>query len=65
MLLPRNESGGQVLPQDVSFSVDSDEILASLNTAGIAAQTTDAVAFMSPETLTLRAADNTVLVSCW
>lgn len=65
MLLPRNESSGQVLPQDVSFSVDSDEILASLNTAGITAQTTDAVAFMSPETLTLRAADNTVLVSCW
>jgi S1-C subfamily serine protease len=65
MLLPSNESGGRVLPQDVSFSVDSDEILASLNTAGIAAQTTDAVAFMSPETLTLRAADNTVLVSCW
>ena len=65
MLLPRNVSGGQVLPQDVSFSVDSDEILASLNTAGIAAHTTDAVAFMSPETLTLRAADSTVLVSCW
>ena len=65
MLLPSNESGGRVLPQDVSFSVDSDEILSSLNTAGIAAQTTDAVTFMSPETLTLRAADNTVLVSCW
>ena len=65
MLLPSNESGGRVLPQDVSFSIDSDEILSSLNTAGIAAQTTDAVTFMSPETLTLRAADNTVLVSCW
>lgn len=65
MLLPREVSGGQVLPPEVSFSVDSDEILASLITAGIAVRTTAAVAFMPPETLTLRAADNTVLVSCW
>lgn len=65
MLLPRKVSGGQILPPEVNFSVDSDEILASLTTAGIEVQTTDTLAFMPPETLTLRAADSTVLVSCW
>ena len=65
MLLPKTATNGQVLPPEVSFSVDSDLILASLETAGIAATTTDTVAFMPPETLTLRAADQTVLVSCW
>jgi len=65
MMLPRATPNGQVLPADVSFSVDADQILASLDAAGIAAQTTDTLAFMPPETLTLRAADNTVLVSCW
>ncbi len=65
MLLPRESNDGQVLPADVSFSLDSDEILASLNDAGISATTTDTMAFMPPETLTLRATDNTVLVSCW
>lgn len=65
MLLPREVKDGQVLPADVSFSLDAGEILASLETAGISVATTDTMAFMPPETLTLRAADNTVLVSCW
>ena len=65
MLLPKATLNGQVLPPEVSFSIDSDLILASLETAGIAATTTDTVAFMPPETLTLRATDQTVLVSCW
>ena len=65
MLLPRKMNNGQILPPEVSFSVDSDEILASLDIAGIAVETTDTIAFMAPETLTLRAADSTVLVSCW
>ena len=65
MLLPRDGTGSQVLPPDVSFSVDADRILASLDGAGIRAETTDTQAFMAPETLTLRAADQTVLVSCW
>ncbi len=65
MLLPRTSVNGQVLPTDVSFSVDADEILTSLDAAGIAVETTDTQAFMPPETLTLRAVDNTVLVSCW
>ncbi|MEY1554897.1 trypsin-like peptidase domain-containing protein [Yoonia sp. R2331] len=65
MLLPRSSNSGQVLPPEVSFSVDADQIVASLTGAGIAVDTTDTVAFMPPETLTLRAADQTVLVSCW
>ena len=65
MLLPRASKNGQVLPAEVNFSLDSDEILESLAGASISVQTTDSVAFMPPETLTLRAADTTVLVSCW
>lgn len=65
MLLPRAVINGQVLPPEVSFSVDTDLILASLAEAGIAVQTTDTMAFMPPETLTQRAAESTVLVSCW
>ncbi len=65
MLLPRADKAGQVLPPEVSFSVDADQIVASLAEAGITVDTTDTQAFMPPETLTLRAADQTVLVSCW
>lgn len=65
MLLPRASTNGQVLPPEVSFALDADQILASLQGAGISVQTTDTMAFMPPETLTLRAAENTVLVSCW
>ena len=65
MLLPRAPQNGQVLPADVSFALDATEIIASLAGAGVSIETTDTVAFMPPETLTLRAADVTVLVSCW
>lgn len=65
MLLPREARNGQVLPPEVSFSVDAEVILAALTDAGISVETTETVAFMPPETLTLRAADQTVLVSCW
>lgn len=65
MLLPRNDQGGQVLPEEVSFSLDSDQILASLEGAGIEAVRTDSLAFMDPAILTLRAARQTVLISCW
>ncbi|MDG1520932.1 MAG: hypothetical protein P8Q57_11025 [Yoonia sp.] len=52
-------------PADVTFALDADVILASLDAAGISAEITDTQAFMPPETLILRAVDNTVLVSCW
>ncbi|RYG93037.1 peptidoglycan-binding protein [Loktanella sp. IMCC34160] len=65
MLLPKAEMNGQMLPPEVSFTLDSDTIVAALEAAGVEVQTTDSLAYMPPETLTLRAADMTVLVSCW
>lgn len=65
MLQPRSAANGQSLPADVAFSVDADQIIASLQGAGIDLQTTGSVAYMTPEMLTLAAADMTVLVSCW
>ena len=65
MLLPRAVQNGQVLPPEVSFSVDAPAILASLTAAGITAATTDQVGFVPPETLTREAPKMTVLVSCW
>ncbi len=65
MLLPKTSVNGQVLPPEVSFSVDADQIVASLQSAQISVQTTDSVADMTPEIITLMAADVTVLVSCW
>ncbi|MCF2870069.1 trypsin-like peptidase domain-containing protein [Octadecabacter sp. G9-8] len=65
MLLPKAQTNGQSLPPEVSFSVDADQIVTSLQTAGLNVQTTESVAYMTPELLTLMAADMTVLVSCW
>ena len=65
MLLPNTPRNGQVLPPDVSFLLDAGTIVTALSDAGIETQTTDTLAFMPPETLTLRAAESTVLVSCW
>jgi len=65
MLLPKSTLNGQRLPDEVSFSLDTEVILTALESAGISVQTTDSVAFMPPETLSRRAADQTVLVSCW
>lgn len=65
MLLPKQSIDGQVLPEEVSFSLDSETIIAALAAANIAVETTSSVAFMAPETLSRRANDQTVLVSCW
>ena len=65
MLLPKAPLNGQRLPDEVSFAVGTPELLDTLDDAGFAPFTTDMPAFMPPETLTLRAADTTVLVSCW
>lgn len=65
MLLPRVQTNGQALPPEVSFSVDADQIVGSLSEAGVTVQATDSVAYMTPEALTLMAADMAVLVSCW
>jgi S1-C subfamily serine protease len=65
MMMPRQIVNGQVLPPEVSFSINAAPLLDALAAAGVAAQTTDTLAFMPPETLTSRAAESTVLVSCW
>ncbi len=65
MLLPRNGDAGQILPGDVSFSVNAAAVMASLDGAGIGYETTVSVAEASRALLTRRAADVTVLVSCW
>ena len=65
MMMPRKIVNGQVLPPEVSFSINAAPLLDALAAAGVAAQTTDTLAFMPPETLTARAAESTVLVSCW
>lgn len=64
MLLPQ-AGGAQVLPPDVQFSVDAETILAELAEAGIQPRTTGSIAAITPETLTRRAAEMTVLVNCW
>ena len=65
MLLPRAARNGQVLPPEVSYSVNADAITASLEAAGIGFATTDTLAAVTPERLTRTAAAVTVLVSCW
>ncbi len=65
LLLPRTARGGQVLPPEVSYSVDADAIVASLASAEITVDTTDSVAAITPELLTREAGALTVLVSCW
>jgi S1-C subfamily serine protease len=65
MLMPKTQENGQSLPPEVSFSVDADQIVASITGAGLDVVTTDSVAYMTPESLTLLAADMAILVSCW
>lgn len=65
MLLPRASRNGQQLPPEVSFSVDASRIVASLLLADVRLETTENVAFLTPDALNQTAADMTVLVSCW
>ena len=65
MLLPRASRNGQQLPAEVSFSVDASRIVASLLLADVRLETTENVAFLTPDALNQTAADVTVLVSCW
>lgn len=65
LLLPKAARGGQVLPPEVSYSVDADRIVAALEEAGLSYRVTDSVQAITPEMLTREAGDITVLVSCW
>ncbi len=65
MLLPRNDGNTQVLPPEVNFSLDASDIVAFLEAQEVTAQISVATEAISPVALTRRAADITVLVSCW
>lgn len=65
MLLPKASRNGQVLPAEVNFALDASVIIDRLNAAGIETASTETLASISPELLTQKATDFTVLVSCW
>lgn len=65
MLLPRPETPGRILPDDVNFAVSGEAIQAALQGAGLTASVNRANTPMSAEMLTRMSGDLTVLVSCW
>jgi len=65
MLLPTKEIDGKRLPEDVSFATDAVAIAEFLSNAGYTPAASDGNRSLSPEDLTLLAAEMTVLVSCW
>ncbi|WP_306115253.1 MULTISPECIES: trypsin-like peptidase domain-containing protein [unclassified Roseovarius] len=64
MLLPEPESGRQ-LPDGVSFAANAGAVQEVLAEAGVSAEDTAGITQIAPEVLTRKAADMTVLVSCW
>jgi S1-C subfamily serine protease/peptidoglycan hydrolase-like protein with peptidoglycan-binding domain len=65
MLLPRPETPGRLLPDDVNFAVNAQSIMNTMRGAGITPTPSSASLSMSAEILTRVSADLTVLVSCW
>ncbi|WP_439154855.1 serine protease [Yoonia sp.] len=65
MLLPRAEGAARILPAEVNFAIDADQIVTALQTQGIEAQRSTPAAAISPVALTRQAADVAVLISCW
>ncbi len=65
MLLPRSETPGRMLPEDVNFAVSGEAIQAALTAGGARPSLSRSGAPMSAEMLTRMSADLTVLVSCW
>ena len=65
MLLPTQTSAGRTLPEGVSFALDADSVTAFLTDNGVSPEATNAAGSMDPVDLSARAADMTVLVSCW
>lgn len=65
MLLPDDNGSAQKLPDDVQFSLDAAPIAALLQEHGIMPTQTGAAPAISPVALSRKAANFTVLVSCW
>lgn len=64
-MLLAHAQDGRSLPDDVSFSATNGALQEVLTRGGITPRTTSALDRISPEALTDRAGDMTVLVSCW
>lgn len=64
VLLARSD-GTRKLPQDVSFAANVPALAEFLSANGIPMSASEDTAPIAPEDLALRAADMTVLVSCW
>ncbi|WP_282181436.1 serine protease [Aliiroseovarius marinus] len=65
MLLPAGGTTGRTLPADTSFAMDAGTVAAFLAANGVTTSTTDSVTSVDPVELNTKAADMTVLVSCW
>lgn len=64
-MLLAHAQDGRSLPDDVSFSATNGALQEVLTRGGITPRTTSGLDRISPEALTDRAGDMTVLVSCW
>lgn len=64
-VLLSSDQNGRKLPEGVSFAAGADAILSMLKDAEITPAATTDLNQMAPEVLSSRAADMTVLVSCW
>jgi S1-C subfamily serine protease len=65
MLLPASGTTGRTLPADTSFALDASTVAAFLAANGVTTSATDSVTSVDPVELNTKAADMTVLVSCW
>lgn len=65
MLVPAGGDNGRTLPADTSFAMDADTVATFLAANGVTIDSTDSVASIDPVELNTKAADMTVLVSCW
>lgn len=65
VLLPRPETPGRMLPEDVQFAASAEAVRRMVSGAGLTPSTSRATNALSAEMLTRISADLTVLVSCW
>lgn len=65
MLLPASAPAGRTLPEGVAFAATNGTLQAVLAQGGIGARVTSETGTLSPEALTDRASEMTVLVGCW
>jgi hypothetical protein len=65
MLLPRIDGNSQVLPAEVNFSLDAQQVIALMDANGVGSTVSEDMTEIGPVQMTRNAADITVLVSCW